>query len=288
MKLLVLGGTSASGKEFMVAFRRYFPSAPVCDVSRLELFSEFSNYSLCSSLHEVILGRVADFQPSHIINFLGSFSNDFDTDLIANVVVPRALLEAASSSAAQASIVLIGSAAEYGIPLDPISPVDESHPCRPLTVYGLTKHMQSLLACQYATRKTPINVKLARTFNIISKELSDKLFVGKIYRQIEEIRAGKRCEITCGWLDDVRDYLPISQAVDDYIRILLYGSPGETYNVCSGNPITMRRLLTEILTQEGLLHIPIISSQSSHRSNVAKIYGSRAKLDRLPKLIQPA
>jgi nucleoside-diphosphate-sugar epimerase len=280
MKLLVLGASSPSGRAFVEASRIVFLNDSHSAFEKRDLLSQSPKQGSGKQIVETISEKLASARPTHIVNFLGSFSNDFETDVQANVVIPQALLEAAKRVVPRASILLIGSAAEYGNPLDPLHPVHETHPCRPLSVYGVTKHMQSLLVTHYAAT-TDLSVKLARAFNILSPMSSERLFIGKIYRQIEEIRSGVRKAVQCGDLSDVRDYYPLEYVINDYLKILLRGETGEVYNVCSGSPITMRQLLEDILTREGLAGTPVVIDESLPRSVVPAIFGSRTKVEAL-------
>ena len=280
MRLFLLGGSSVSGQGFSTTFREHYPKADIINLNRSELEVRGDGLSAAPVLKERLIQALKDVAPTHIVNFLGSFSNEFATDLLANVVIPHALLDAAVCSTPQASILLIGSAAEYGRIADPDDPVCESDPLAPVSVYGLTKMMQSLLVPFYAERFS-LNVKLARTFNILAPNLSTRLFVGRVFQQIEEIKAGARTAIEVGSLDDERDYISLQDATRDYLRILVHGGRGEAYNVCSGKSTKMLDLLKMLLEEAGLPNVAIQRDETVSRSTVAKIFGSRQKLDSL-------
>jgi GDP-4-dehydro-6-deoxy-D-mannose reductase len=283
MRLLLLGGSSVSGQGFSATVREHCPHAEIVNLNRSELEVKDAGPSAASLLKERLIQTLNEVAPTHIVNFLGSFSNEFATDLLANVVTPHALLDAAVCSTPQASIVLIGSAAEYGRIANPDNPVSESDPLAPVSVYGLTKMMQSVLVPFY-TERFSLNVKLARTFNIIAPKLSTRLFVGRVFQQIEEIKAGERAAIEVGSLDDERDYISLQDATRDYLRILLHGAKGEAYNVCSGKSTRMLDLLKMLLDEAGLPNVAIKRDESVSRSMVPKIFGSRQKLDSIHPL----
>jgi GDP-4-dehydro-6-deoxy-D-mannose reductase len=280
MRLLVLGGSSISGRGFSSSVRTRYPTAEIIDLNRSDLGTPGGLPSTAPMLKEIIRRTLTDVRPSHIVNFLGSFSNEFGTDLLANVVIPQALLDAAVDAAPKSSILLIGSAAEYGKIENPDLPVSELTPLAPLSVYGLTKMMQSLLVPFYATRFS-LDVKLARTFNILAPNLSQRLFVGRVYSQIQEIKAGTRSFIEVGNVEDERDYISLERASEDYLKILTRGVRGEVYNVCSGESLKMLKVLEMMLSDAGLSHTELKTDDSIPRSAVPKIFGSREKIDAL-------
>jgi nucleoside-diphosphate-sugar epimerase len=280
MRLLLLGDSSVSGRGFLKTVRKHHPAAEIINLSRAELGAHPPYSSSVIALKEKIGPILRRAAPSHIVNFLGSFSNEFSTDLLANVVIPQALLDAVIDASSRASILLIGSAAEYGRIENPNLPVRESAPLAPVTVYGLTKSMQSLLVPFYAQRFS-VNVKLARTFNLLAPNLSQKLFIGRVFHQIEEIKVGKRTSIAVGSLDEERDYISVDDATTDYLQILQHGKAGEAYNVCSGSATKMRDILNIMLAEAGLSSVEIHEEADLSRPGVPKIFGSREKLDSL-------
>lgn len=58
---------------------------------------------------------------------------------------------------------------------------------------------------------------MARTFNLLGKNMSDKIFIGKLYRQIDEFKRGALNKIILGNLDNKRDYISIEDAIKIYI-----------------------------------------------------------------------
>ncbi|HEY0551517.1 MAG TPA: NAD-dependent epimerase/dehydratase family protein, partial [Verrucomicrobiae bacterium] len=60
------------------------------------------------------------------------------------------LLEAARTEAPDAALLLIGSAAEYGIWPASHMPLSEEHECKPVGAYGLSKYAMTLAAQDFA------------------------------------------------------------------------------------------------------------------------------------------
>jgi nucleoside-diphosphate-sugar epimerase len=134
-----------------------------------------------------------------------------------------------------------------------------------MTVYGLTKAWQTQLGLLHASQGG--DVVVARLFNLRADGMAERLFVGRVERQITEVLAGARATIETGSLDAVRDYVSATDAVEQLLAIAAYGTTGNVYNVGSGHPIRMRELLSSMLATHGL-RMDIVTespSASSHQ-----------------------
>ena len=217
---------------------------------------------LDANCHEGVARTIAATQPDVIFHLAASFSQDFDEAYIGNVCGTRTLLSALAATGSTARLLLIGSAAEYGLVRPEDNPITEAQILRPMTVYGLTKAWQTELGLLHASRGA--NVVVARLFNLRADGLSERLFVGRVERQIAEVLAGERVTIEVGSLDAVRDYVPAADAVEQILAIAVCGLAGNVYHVGSGSPIRMRELLSTMLAEHGLgMDVVTDSSPSS-------------------------
>jgi len=189
-------------------------------------------------------------RPALILHLAATFSNDFNEAYAVNVAATRHMLEAVEASGQPVRVVLVGSAAEYGPVTADENPIGEDHVLRPVSIYGITKAWQTELAYLHASRG--VNVVVARIFNLTGPHLSERLFVGRLHKQINELHRGERARIEVGPLSAVRDYLPIDEAVTQLLAIANYGEAGRVYHVASGRPVTMREMLVRELAAHGL------------------------------------
>jgi GDP-4-dehydro-6-deoxy-D-mannose reductase len=194
---------------------------------------------------------IAALRPQRVFHLAGSFSNDFDTDFKSNVLNTRNLLDAIAAHAPLARVVLIGSAAEYGHIAHDENPVAETHPLRPISVYGWSKAAQTHLASLYHSSHG-MKVMVARLFNLLGDGISTRLFIGNVQQQIAELHAGKRQTISVGNLDGQRDYIDVAAACEQLNLIASRGEGGEVYNVASGKPVSMRQVLHALLAQANI------------------------------------
>ncbi len=188
-------------------------------------------------------------KPDQIYHLAGSYSQDYDTDYKSNVLTSKNIMDCLVKHKQPSRLLLFGSAAEYGLVND--EPVNEQTLLSPVTVYGITKTFQTSLMKFYA-QAHEIDVLLARPFNLLGKGFSEKIFIGRIHKQIEKYLNGEIEFLELGNLDSKRDYIQLEDAVSAYLLIMNKGKMGEVYNVGSGYSISMRQLLTELLEGYGL------------------------------------
>lgn len=177
----------------------------------------------------------------------------------------------------------MGSAAEYGEISNNDNPVTEDHPLNPISIYGWSKAAQTQLAHLYV-KTYGVNIVIARTFNLIGKGMSDKLFVGRVEKQIDAVLSGDAENISVGSLDAERDYIDIENACTMYYTIAVKGKAGEAYNVGSGAAISMKDLLNNLLHQAELDE-SAIDKNTNHKntphSEVSVIYANISKVTKL-------
>ena len=221
---------------------------------------------------------IKSLQPALVFHVAGSFTNDFETDYASNVLAAKNILEACAVHSRDSRIMLMGSAAEYGEVCHQDNPVREERLLNPISVYGWSKAAQSLLAPLYANRYG-LAVMVARTFNLSGAGMSERLFTGRVERQIADVLAGKASRISVGALDAKRDYIDIEDACAMYLSIATKGLPGESYNVGSGIAISMRELLRTLLEAHGLDESVVDESRDNQPDKeVSMIYADISKV----------
>jgi nucleoside-diphosphate-sugar epimerase len=244
-RVLITGATGALGQAIIARL--------AADSSDLVIFSpgrsDDSN-PLDLRCHDQIVRTIERTQPDLILHLAATFSNDYEEAYEVNVNATLHMLKAVEDSALLTRVVLIGSAAEYGVVSAEENPIVVDRVLRPASIYGMTKAWQTELANVFAARG--VNVIVARIFNLIGPGLSERLFIGRLHKQIEELRQGKRERIEVGPLSAVRDYISIDGAITQLLAIADHGEAGEVYHVASGDPVIMRQVLARELAAHGL------------------------------------
>jgi GDP-4-dehydro-6-deoxy-D-mannose reductase len=200
-----------------------------------------------------------------------------------NVVGTVNLLEGIRNSRSNSfSRVLIpGSAAEYGIVDEADNPIPETHPARPVTHYGLSKHLQSEVGGFYFA-SNGLSVIRTRTFNLTGPGQPPTFFVGSLVEQVRRIQAGQKEDIfEVGNLFPERDFLDVRDAVRAYLLLAEQGMPGEVYNVGSGHAARLQDVV-ELLLRVCGLEKPVRSVTDRKRStDVPRMQADTTKLQRL-------
>jgi len=227
---------------------------------------------------------IREFSPDQIYHLAGTFTNDYMIDWRANYQGTKNLLDAVHLYSKATRVLLVGSAAEYGHIQESDCPIPEDHPLRPASIYGLTKAMQTMLM-HYCCSSWKMNVVMARLFNLIGRGISERLFIGTIFAQLESVCAGKASTIAVGNLESRRDYLSGEKAANGMELVMKRGTAGQTYNVASGFSRRLYDVLVEILEEKGL-GMDIVRVGAGNRGNTydpKDIYADITKLKALER-----
>jgi len=204
--------------------------------------------------------------PDIIIHLAATYSGHFKDAYQTNVQSTKYILDYVKDSKKHIRVLIIGSAAEYGMVKSDDNPILEEQLLNPVSVYGITKSWQSLLMGMYVN--SGVDVVCARIFNLYGEGISNHLFVGYLNNQIEEVLSGKQSKIEVGNLSNVRDYISVTEAAQKIINIIFYGKAGNVYNVASGIPIVMRDFAINLLNLNGLDSSVLREKETFfHRSN---------------------
>lgn len=229
-----------------------------------------------------VLDLLESVKPDRIYNLAGSITNNYSDCYLSNVVIAKNILDAMVTTGSSCRLLLVGSAAEYGLVRPGDLPVKETQRPNPVSMYGLTKVFQSVMMGTYRNLHE-LDVVMVKPFNLIGKDISENLFPGRLQRSIENLKAGKIEKIRTGSLAARRDYIGIDEAVSDYRTVMDRGVSGETYNIGSGRSVLLRDLLEGILKENGLdmsvvEEMPI---QEMNKLDVPDIYADVSRLKSL-------
>ena len=132
-------------------------------------------------------GRVvAECRPTEVFHLMGSVRGSDDDVMQSNVVSTRMVLDAVRASAPGATVVLVGSAAEYGAVPSDEQPVSESWHGSPAFAYGRAK--QQVTVHGQAAAAAGMRVIVARPFNVVGAGVPPTLVVGAL---VQRLRRGR-------------------------------------------------------------------------------------------------
>jgi len=204
---------------------------------------------------------LASLQPEIIIHSAtyGGFPQQKDAEQIVRINLQAAmyLLDGAVACGAR-QFINTGSSSEYGIKH---APMKEDDICQPVSLYGITK----LAATHYCTligQTTALRTCTLRLFSPYGP-LEDP---SRLYPSI--VNALQKNEPPhLSRPDSVRDFIPIEQVADIYIRMMQaeYES-GSVINVGSGKQQTIRQFFVKIAALLNKSHIQPLWGQAEMRA----------------------
>ena len=240
--MLSLGGVEVHGLE------RWRSKTDNIDHIKAKLRMHECDLRDASSVHQVIEA----VHPDRIFHLAAqsyvpaSWTAPAET-LMTNVLGQLNLFEAVRQTGITPRIQVAGSSEEYGLVHPEELPVKETNPLRPLSPYGVSKVGQDLLAYQYfMSYKLPI--VRTRGFNHTGPRRGEVFVESNFAKQIAQIEAGLQEPVVhVGNLKAIRDYTDVRDMVRAYWLALEKGTPGEVYNICTGEACLIEEVLQELL-----------------------------------------
>jgi len=139
------------------------------------------------------------------------------------------------------------SSEEYGLVYPEETPIKETNPLRPLSPYAVSKVTQDFLGYQYH-QSYGIKVIRTRGFNHTGPRRGEVFVTSNFASQLARIEAGQRePKIRVGNLDAIRDFTDVRDMVRAYWLAVTKATPGEVYNIASGDGISIRELLERLI-----------------------------------------
>ena len=244
MSVLVTGSTGAFG-SMLVKWLQNNSSEQIWCTGKKSL-KEKGYYSCDLTNAPETKSLIARLRPQLIFHLAGNYIDTHDLDYSINSLGAKHIIGALIEEDINTRVILIGSAAEYGIVSPNENPIKENRALCPVTVYGLSKAFQTQLGIYFA-QNSNIEILIARMFNLQAPGLSEQLFIGRMEKQITAFLRGEIKEIVAGNLDSQRDYISVDKAIEQLNMIAKKGKSGEVYHIASGQPIKMKELLHKML-----------------------------------------
>lgn len=173
-------------------------------------------------------------------------------------------------------IVVVGSGEQYGRHEGGEFPLAETAEQRPLTVYAATKAAQETIALQ-AARGEGLRVVATRSFNHSGPGHAPHFLLPALVSRAAALPpSGGR--LALGNDSVTRDFLHVADVAEAYCLLAERGTPGEAYNVASGEGVTVRALAERVLQRLGIT-AEIVSDPALVRPvDVPVLVGSPARL----------
>lgn len=171
------------------------------------------------------------------------------------------------------ALVVAGTCFEYGLQSGPLAPNLETRPNNP---YGFAKDtLRKQL--EFLKAATPFNFVWARLFYLFGEGQSS----ASLYPLLKAaVAKGERVFNMSGG-EQLRDYLPVEVAARDLARLALKHPDAEPVNVCSGTPVSVRRLVETWIEENHWDITPNLGHYPYPDHEPMAFWGDRRSLDAL-------
>lgn len=172
-------------------------------------------------------------------------------------------------------LVNFGSCFEYGDHGNVL--LTEDMDCRPESLYAISKNASTNLSSCYA-KNQGVNLITVRPFGVFGEgednsRLAPSVIRGCLHNEVVKTTAGEQ----------VRDFVNVKDIVKAVIALAESDfAPYEIYNVCSGNPVSVRDFILEIIDTCGFNRSLVDFGGIPYRKNEAMVFaGSNKKLQNI-------
>ena len=217
-----------------------------------------------------------------------SFKNPLETFDI-NFTGTYNLLSALKEIGFRGKILYVSSGDIYGLADESGLPIKEEYPLQPRNPYAVSKVAVEALCYQWSVVED-MQFIIARPFNHIGPNQSERFVVSSFAKQVIEIELGlRKPAISAGNIDVTRDFLDVRDVAGAY-KLLLEKETGYDYNinkninkfdifnVCSEVEVSIRSILNTMFEITGI-EAKIEIDEAKLRTNEQKrICGSNGKL----------
>jgi GDP-4-dehydro-6-deoxy-D-mannose reductase len=215
------------------------------DRPALGTFNDYFQVDLTDE--QVVKDLLQQVQPDQVYHLAGLFRGSTELLYRVNLTASLHLLEAMRTLLPDSALLMVGSAAEYGIWPTAEMPLAEDHPCAPVNAYGASKLAMTEAARLYH-RVHGLRVVVARPFNLIGAGMPETLVAGAIIARICSSLGDQDPVITVGNTASERDFVNIDDAVDAYISMLEAEAWGEVFNISSGTSNSIQEVLDTLVS----------------------------------------
>ena len=214
------------------------------------------NYFQCDITNKNEVENVINvIKPDYVINFAAQSSvkkswEDPVLTMTINTLGTINILESIKNNNINTKILLIGSVEEYGDPESKV--IFENHNLNPKNIYAVSKVSQEMIAKTYIQAYN-MHIILTRSSNHFGPGQSNQFVISDFSYQIANIiKSGfKNSIIETGNIDIKKDFSDVRDVVQAYLLLLEKGKAGETYNIASGESISIRLLLEKLIILSG-------------------------------------
>lgn len=292
-RFLITGFSGFVGRHFL---HYLYEKEEEMDIMGIDIQKPAFNFSLYSDrldiqflevnlLDGVKLKSVLNqFKPQYILH-LASFSSVAfswrypEESFVNNTNIFLNLTSALKELNLPCRVLSIGSSEEYGDVSVKDLPLKEEMRLQPISPYAVARVSQEMLSKVFVD-SYHLDIVLTRSFNHIGPWQDERFVVPSFIRRILDIKKNGDVKgiIEAGDTTIVRDFVDVRDVVNAYYMLLMNGTPGEIYNVCSGNQITLSDIIDQIAEIVGIEVTTRVNPDFLRPNDNCVIVGSHDKI----------
>lgn len=215
---------------------------------------------------------------SHVPTAAADPALTWDVNVTATARLLHQLTRARRESGIDPTVLVVGSAEQYGRHPSHGAVLSEDDVQAPRTVYAATKAAQEVLAFQ-CWRADALRVLVARSFNHSGAGQAPRFLLPALVQRAKGLRdAAPGTPMPVGNRSPVRDFLHVADVVAAYISLCQQGAPGEAYNVASGTGWSVQQVLDRVMARVGSSATPVEDPALVRPVDVPTLVGNPQKL----------
>lgn len=225
-----------------------------------------------------------EFRPQYILH-LASFSSVAfswqhpEESFVNNTNIFLNLTSALKELELPCRVLSIGSSEEYGNVSAKQLPLREDMPLQPVSPYAVARVSQEMLSKVFVD-SFHLDIILTRSFNHIGPWQDERFVVPSFIRRILDIKESGASEgtIETGDTSIIRDFVDVRDVVNAYYMLLMDGTPGGIYNICSGTQIALSDIIRQIADIVGVEISTRVNPEFVRPNDNRVVVGSHDKL----------
>lgn len=225
-----------------------------------------------------------EFRPQYILH-LASFSSVAfswqhpEESFVNNTNIFLNLTSALKELQLPCRVLSIGSSEEYGNVSAKQLPLREDMPLQPVSPYAVARVSQEMLSKVFVD-SYHLDIILTRSFNHIGPWQDERFVVPSFIRRILDIKESGASEgtIETGDTTIIRDFVDVRDVVNAYYMLLMDGTPGEIYNICSGTQIALSDIINQLADIVGVRVKTRVNPEFVRPNDNRVVVGSHDKL----------
>lgn len=231
---------------------------------------------------EAMARILADARPDGVfhlaaIAFVPRAAADPARAFMVNALGTRNVLTAIQAATPACRVVVAGSSDMYGAAANAALPLDESRALEPVSAYGWAKAAADMAAFQQWW-DTGLAVIRARAFNHTGPGQSADFVCSDFARQFARIERGAAPPVLhTGNLQSARDFSDVRDVVRGYVTLMERGVPGEAYNLCSGEAVTIATIVAHLQAEIGVAIEVVEERARVRRREIPRMVGNPAR-----------